>query len=150
MANDYEVNAAISCSDSYNPARSRRWTQLAERADRRAPYFGRFWLWTSAVCARSHWSAFDEDAYLGPFNRRTTSPVLVVGNYYDPATNYDSAVAVSRRMPNSRLLSSDSWGHTAYGTSACATSAIDAYLLHQKLPANRTVCIGDIQPYGAS
>ena len=26
-------------------------------------------------------------------------------------------------------LSSDSWGHTAYGTSACVTGAVDAYLL---------------------
>ena len=47
-----------------------------------------------------------------------SAPVLVVGNYWDPATRYEGAVRVSRLLPSSRLLSSDSWGHTAYGTSA--------------------------------
>ncbi|MER7418035.1 alpha/beta hydrolase [Micromonospora peucetia] len=89
----------------------------------------------------------DEDAYTGPFNRRTSAPVLVVGNYWDPATNYRGAVSSARLLPNSRLLSSDSWGHTAYGTSACATGAIDAYLLRGALPANGKVCVGDLQPF---
>ncbi len=145
LANDFEVNAAVACSDSRNPRDLRRWNELADRADRQAPYFGRFWLWTSATCA--NWTARDEDAYTGPFDRRTSHPVLVVGNLYDPATNYDSAVAVSRRLPNSRLLSSDSWGHTAYGTSRCITGAMDRYLIDLALPKAGLRCRGDHQPY---
>jgi pimeloyl-ACP methyl ester carboxylesterase len=147
LANDYELNAAVVCSDSRNPASTRRWSTLADRVDRQAPYFGRFWLWNSAVCARSHWTARDEDAYQGRFDRRTAGPVLVVGNYYDPATHYDAAVSVARRLPNSRLLSSDSWGHTAYGTSGCATSAVDDFLIATRLPRAGTVCLGDVQPF---
>jgi pimeloyl-ACP methyl ester carboxylesterase len=145
LDNEYELNAAVTCSDSLNPHSLRRWAALSDPADRRAPYFGRFWLWTSSSCAR--WTARDEDAYRGPLDRRTSAPVLVVGNYYDPATNYDSAVSVARRLPNSRLLSSDSWGHTAYGTSSCVTAAMDAYLISRALPARGTVCIGDVQPF---
>jgi hypothetical protein len=37
-------------------------------------------------CARSTWTAHDEDVYRGPFDRRTAAPVLVIGNLWDPAT----------------------------------------------------------------
>ena len=47
----------------------------------------------------------------------------------------------------SRLLSSNSWGHTAYGTSACVTSAVDRYLLTKRVPAAGTTCVGDSQPF---
>ena len=99
------------------------------------------------MCARKTWTVQDEDAYRGPFNQRTAAPVLVVGNYWDPATNYDDAVSSAALLPNSRLLSSDSWGHTAYGTSACVTGAVDEYLLRGTLPAKGTVCVGDVQPF---
>ena len=73
--------------------------------------------------------------------------MLVVGNYWDPATNYDGAVNAASLLPKSRLLSSTNWGHTAYGTSECATGAVDSYLLTGELPAKGTVCEGDIQPF---
>ena len=89
----------------------------------------------------------DEDTYTGPFNRTTAAPVLFVGNYYDPATNYNNAVSSNRLLPGSRLISSDSWGHTAYRTSACVTDAVDAYLLAGTLPAPGLRCVGDVQPF---
>ena len=89
----------------------------------------------------------DEDAYRRPFNRRTAAPVLFVGNYYDPATNYDAAVSATKLLPGSRLISSDSWGHSAYGTSACVTGAVDAYLIAGTLPAQGLTCVGDVQPF---
>ena len=75
--------------------------------------------------------------------------MLDVGDYYDPATNYAGAVSAAKRMPNSRLLTSDSFGHPAYGTSACTTGAVDAYLLKGTLPKAGTVCVGDPQPFAA-
>ena len=73
--------------------------------------------------------------------------MLLIGNYWDPATNYNGAVAASRLLPNSRLLSSDSWGHTAYFSSACVNDAVDNYLLTGQVPAVGTVCHGDVQPF---
>jgi hypothetical protein len=75
--------------------------------------------------------------------------VLVVGNFWDPATAYHGAQAASRLLPNSRLLSSNNWGHTAYGSGACSTGAIDAYLLTGKPPAKGTVCTDSPQPFTA-
>lgn len=144
--NALEAQQVVSCSDSINP-RSRTYPAAADAADRRAPYFGRLWVWIGSFCASDAWTAKDEDAYRGPFTKRTVSPLLFIGNTWDPATNYRSAVKAQALAPNSRLLSSDSWGHTAYGTSACVTDAIDAYLLSVRLPAEGLRCVGDAQPF---
>ncbi|SCG58764.1 alpha/beta hydrolase [Micromonospora coxensis] len=145
--NGLETFLGVDCTDAYHPTDAGAWPALGAAEDKRAPYFGRAWAWATAPCARDTWTVRDEDAFTGPFNRKTSSPVLVVGNYWDPATNYDAAVSSSKLLPNSRLLSSDSWGHTAYGTSACVTGAVDAYLLKGTLPKKGTVCTGDVQPF---
>ncbi|MEV1142505.1 alpha/beta hydrolase [Micromonospora sp. NPDC049799] len=145
--NGLETFLGVDCTDAYHPKGAASFPALAAKADRRDPYFGRLWAWGTSPCARDTWTVRDEDRYTGPWNRRTSSPVLVVGNYWDPATNYRGAVGAAKLLPNSRLLSSDSWGHTAYGTSECVTGAVDAYLLRRTLPAKGTVCVGDIQPF---
>jgi hypothetical protein len=103
--------------------------------------------WSTVPCARNTWTVRDEDAYTGPWHAKTDAPVLFVGNKWDPATNYDDAVSGQKRLPNSGLLSNLNWGHTSYGTSACATNAVDSYLLTGKLPQKGTVCVGDDQPF---
>ncbi|QGQ18628.1 alpha/beta fold hydrolase [Cellulomonas sp. JZ18] len=142
-----EAATAVLCTDGLHPLRVRDVVGAAERIERQAPDFGASWAWPSAPCALTAWTARDEDAWVGGFSPRTAAPVLVVGNTWDPATPYGGAVALSRKLPNSRLLSSDSWGHTAYGTSACATGAIDRYLVAGELPAPGAACVGDDQPF---
>ena len=145
--NGTEAFSAVLCTDSVNPRRPEDWIAAAARQDAVAPGFGPSWTWGSAQCASKAWTARDEDAWTGRFDARTASPVLVVGNLWDPATAYEGAVAAAKVLPNSRLLSSDNWGHTAYGTSACATDAIDRYLIGGELPAEGTQCTGDVQPF---
>jgi len=144
--NSIDAYAAVMCTDGSHPAHAASWPAKAAAADRRAPYFGRAWAWSSAQCARDLWKVRDEDAYTGPFTKRTKNTVLVVGSYWDPATNYYEAVTSAAKLPNSRLLSSDNFGHTGYGTSTCVTRAMDHYLLYKALPARGTVCKGD-QPF---
>ncbi|WP_119727069.1 alpha/beta hydrolase [Thermomonospora amylolytica] len=145
--NGLEAFSGVTCTDALHPKDAGAWPRLTAASDKRAPYFGRAWAWGTVQCAGNSWTVRDEDAYSGPFNRRTAKPVLFVGNYWDPATNYNDAVSSDKLLPNSRLLSSDSWGHTAYGTSACVTNAVDRYLVQGTLPAAGTVCVGDIQPF---
>ena len=147
--NFQDTLAAVTCTDSRESTKSAQFPAFAAQAEQRSPYFGRAWLWTTSVCASDAFPGEDEDAYRGPFDTKTKAPVLYVGDYYDPATNYAGAVSAARRMPNSRLLSSDSFGHTAYGTSSCVTDAVDAYLLKGALPAVGKVCVGDVQPFAA-
>ena len=147
--NGFEAASSVICTDTLEPEDAASWPALTARRDLQVPYFGRAWGWITSQCARDTWTVRDEDAYRGPFDRRTAAPVLVVGSFWDPATNYDSAVASSRLLPNSRLLSSNNWGHTAYGTSPCSTGAIDAYLLTGVPPAKGTVCTDAPQPFTA-
>ena len=148
--NRLDAFQTIACTDSLDAPNLARYPALAAAADRRAPSSGALWVWNMGSCASPSWTVNDEDAYRGPFSRRTVKPLLVVGNYWDPATNYAGAVATSKLMPNSRLLSSDSWGHTAYGTSDCVTDAVDRYLIKGTLPRKGKVCKGDLQPFDGS
>ncbi|MDQ1292421.1 MAG: alpha/beta hydrolase [Actinomycetota bacterium] len=145
--NSLETYSGVTCSDGLHPQDVSVWPRATAAMDQRAPYFGRAWGWTTVQCASNTWTAEDEDVYRGPFNRRTASPVLLVGNYWDPATAYTAAQSAAARMPNARLISSDSWGHTAYGSSLCLTSAVDTYLLKQTVPAAGTTCTSDLQPF---
>jgi pimeloyl-ACP methyl ester carboxylesterase len=145
--NGLETFTGVDCTDGLHPKDASLWPALMVKAEKRAPYFGRAWGWATAPCARNTWTVRDEDAYTGPWNRRTAAPVLLVGTKWDPATSYNDAVSASKRLPNSRLLSSTNWGHTSYGSSDCATGAIDKYLLTGALPAQGKVCQGAYQPF---
>lgn len=137
---------AIFCTDGRHPASISAWPGAAAAVERRVPYFGDPWSWLDVPCGTREWTAQDEDAYRGPFDRRTAVPVLVVGSRWDNATNYDSAVAVAKLLPNSQLLTSENWGHTAYSASACAARTIDRYLITATLPKTRR-CPGDLVPF---
>jgi pimeloyl-ACP methyl ester carboxylesterase len=147
--NTVDAEAAIACADSDSPRDPGVWPAAAAAADRRSPYFGALYAWASVRCA--DWPARDADRYTGPFDRRTSGTVLVVGNTFDPATRYQSAVALSQELGNARLLTLNGWGHTAAGQpSACANDAETAYLADLTLPAPGTVCQMDQGPFAAS
>ncbi|HET9657411.1 MAG TPA: alpha/beta fold hydrolase [Kineosporiaceae bacterium] len=145
--NDIEARHTVICTDGLHPARADQWPAAADAADARVPGFGRLAAWEDAPCASTTWTTSDEDAYRGPFTHRTTNPVLIIGNYWDPVTNYDNAVALSKLLPNSTLVSVDSWGHTAFTRSACLDTAIENYLVTTAPPARGTHCVGDYQPF---
>lgn len=84
---------------------------------------------------------------MGPFNRRTANPVLVVGNTFDPATPYHGAVSVANLMPNSALLTMHGCGHASLFLSACAGEAITRYLVDLRTPPAGTVCEQDVVPF---
>jgi len=145
--NSNEAFWSVLCTDGLNPTKASAWNRAGQIAQQRAPEFGPLWTWASSPCASSTWTGQDEDSYRGTFTKRTAAPVLVVGNTWDPATNVDGAVAAAELLPNSRLILSDSWGHTAYGTSSYVTDAVDAYLVSVKLPKPGKHCTGDDQPF---
>jgi pimeloyl-ACP methyl ester carboxylesterase len=144
--NFLESFPGVACSDSDNPDSHADWFAAAESAEAKYGYFGRAWTWVSSICAV--WPGQAEDRYTGPWNARTANPVLVVGNYFDPATRYQGAQTVAGLLPNSRLLSYAGWGHTVYwGVSTCIDAAVNAYLINGILPAAGTVCQPEIDPF---
>ncbi|WP_328322707.1 alpha/beta fold hydrolase [Kribbella sp. NBC_00382] len=133
------------CTDSLRPAHPSAWANAARTADRNWPYFGRPWNWSASVCA--NWPGHDSDRYLGPFNKRTANPILVIGQRWDPATPYEGAVSTSKLLGNARLLTVNGWGHTSILTSRCADTKASAYLLTGALPKAGTVCQVEGTPF---
>jgi pimeloyl-ACP methyl ester carboxylesterase len=134
------------CADTALPRDASAWPALAARADRESPaLLQRRWLYRGLACAT--WPV-DQDRYTGPWNRRTAAPVLIVNGLHDPATPYHQAQSLTALMPRSRLLTVDDVGHATFGTtSACAATAIDAYLLRGALPRPGAICHADHGPF---
>jgi pimeloyl-ACP methyl ester carboxylesterase len=135
-----DAGLAVLCTDGVHARSAASWPGIAAAVEREVPDLSLPASWASAPCALDTWTARDEDRYTGPFNRRTVSPVLLVANTWDPLTPYDHAVAVSRMLPNSRLLTSDGWGHASYDDDSCVSQAMDKYLVTGALPPQGTTC----------
>ncbi|MDP9294883.1 MAG: alpha/beta hydrolase [Actinomycetota bacterium] len=135
----------VACSDSDNPDDYAAWSIAGAKADAEFGYFGRIWTWASSICAE--WRGFDRDRYMGPFNRVTANPILVVGNTFDPATRYEGAQIVHRLMPRSSLLTVHGWGHTSLFLSQCADAAIARYLIDEATPPPGATCEQDAVPF---
>ncbi|WP_433161827.1 alpha/beta hydrolase [Kribbella sp. CA-247076] len=131
------------CADTQYPKAFASWLAI-DRYARAGSRFGPLWWWGNAGCA--NWPV-NADRYTGPWTARTSSPVLVVGNYFDGVTDYAGAVASDRLLRNSRLLSYAGWGHTAYGRNQCVTEHVDTYLLTQTLPPRGKVCPANPNPF---
>ena len=138
----------VACSDSDNPDSYRDWSVAAATAEAQFGYFGPLWTWASSICAG--WPGRDDDRHVGPFTANTLTPVLVVGNHFDPATRYEGALAVNALLPNSSLLTVHGWGHVSLFLSACADATVAQYLIDGTTPAPGTVCQQDVVPFGGS
>ena len=134
------------CADTEYPGTFSQFRAI-DRYARAGSRFGPNWWWFNNGC--THWPVAD-DRYTGPWTARTNAPVLVVGNFFDGVTDHAGAVATSRLLKNSRLLSYAGWGHTAYGRSACTQEFVNAYLLEQRLPPAGTVCPANPNPFLAA
>ncbi len=106
--------------------------------------------WRAADAGRAYnadWPV-SPDRYAGPWTARTSAPVLVVGNYFDPATDYAGAQAAAKWLKNARLLSYAGWGHCAFPQgNACVVGHMVRYLLDGTLPPEGTVCPANRSPF---
>jgi pimeloyl-ACP methyl ester carboxylesterase len=131
------------CADTQYPG-SFLGFRIVDAYARAGSRFGPYWWWFNTGC--TDWPVA-QDRYAGPWETRTSKPVLVVGNYFDGVTAYSGAQAVNDQLANSRLLSYAGWGHTAYGRNACTAAHVDAYLVDGTLPPPRTVCRANPNPF---
>jgi hypothetical protein len=137
-----EQQLAIMCADSPNPGERGAYAAAAA-----ASTFAPKYAWTTLGCAG--WpAAAAQDRYTGPWNRRTASTILLIGNTGDPDTAYQDSVAMSRDLARARLLTVAGYGHTmASNPSTCAIDDVVRYTLTDTLPAPGTVCQQGINPF---
>jgi pimeloyl-ACP methyl ester carboxylesterase len=76
-----------------------------------------------------------------PFRRLDVRgvPTLIVNATHDASTAYSWALGLAGQIRGSDLLTREGDGHTSYFSSGCARTAMDAYLVRPRGPADR-VC----------
>ncbi|MFC5718791.1 alpha/beta hydrolase [Streptomyces gamaensis] len=134
------ANKAISCADAeqrYTPDDVRR---LLPRFREASPVFGEAAAWSLLDCTgwpvQGRWKAPDVDA-------AGAAPIVVIGNTGDPATPYEGARQMARRLGDGVgvQVTYKGEGHGAYNSgSTCLAGAVDSYLLEGKVPQEGLSC----------
>jgi pimeloyl-ACP methyl ester carboxylesterase len=94
------------------------------------------------------WQGHDADRYTGPWNRRTSAPILVLNASNDPATPLEGAYAGASQMSQALVVVIEGAGHTSmYVASTCAERVKRDYLFSGILPAAGTGCSRDRSPF---
>ncbi|WP_030437300.1 alpha/beta hydrolase [Actinoplanes subtropicus] len=141
-----DAGISVNCADEPFPRTPEIYPAIAARWERESPTVGRGHAFSQLACAT--WPVTDPERYHGPWNRPTANPVLLFGNYHDPATNYHFDRRMAAELGSDRLVSVDAYGHTILGgQSACADTIATQYLIGIKLPPPGTVCQTDRQPF---
>lgn len=134
---------AVVCGESPNPETATGFTAQVEASYARAGLSA--WPF---VAACQGWTARAADRYLGPWDKSTPVPVLVIGNTYDPATPLASSVRMAQELADARLLIVHGFGHTVLiNPSRCAQDHVAAYLIEGRLPPAGASCIQDHPPF---
>jgi pimeloyl-ACP methyl ester carboxylesterase len=137
---------AVNCTDKPMPKDPEAVPGIADKWEVESPTFGRYQAFADlAGCAT--WPLKEREAYTGPWDRKTKNPVLVIGNYYDPATQYEFSKRMASQLGNARLVSVDSFGHCILGDSSCADKITAKYLINLEVPEPGQVCQPDTPPF---
>lgn len=100
------------------------------------PELAKTMSWGNAPC--SQWFAHSNTPP-APLTTTTTSPLVIIGTTFDPATPLKWAKALHEQMPTSALLTYVGDGHTAYLTgNYCVDSYVNNYLLTGLTSGNKT------------
>ncbi|MER6765702.1 alpha/beta hydrolase [Amycolatopsis sp. NPDC000746] len=138
---------AVNCADKPMRIKQEQVPGIAGKADRESPTFGRYQVFSDIAACPVWPAAKTSDPYRGPWRANTATPVLVVSNFYDPATRYRFGQRMAEELGNSRLLSVDSFGHCILGSARGVDDATAAYLIDLKVPADGQVFQPDRQPF---
>ncbi len=146
VKNREEAYYTIQCSDSVVPTDPDMYSRAALAADELAPDFGRISVFDTIPCA--FWQGHDTDRYTGPWNRRTSAPILVLNTRNDPATPLEGAYAGASQLYEARVVVTEGAGHSSmYVASTCTERVKRDYLFSGVLPSAGTGCSRDQSPF---
>jgi len=132
---------AVTCLDRQYAGTVDEVRTLANQWRSVAPTFGASLAWGMLPC--SNWPA-SGPAPTKKLTFEEIAPVLIVATSHDPATPAVWAKRLASQLPNSRLLTWDTYSHTAYRQgSGCIDDAVDTYLLSGTLPESNLKCPGN-------
>ncbi len=115
------------------------WQAQYEEAQKAAPTFAGAASIDMTCAAWGHYSKTDPI----PQDVRATgaAPILVVGTTGDPATPYKWSQALAEQLDSAHLITWEGNAHVAYPRgNKCITTAVDDFLLDDKLPEDNLTC----------
>lgn len=137
-SNALEAFYAVTCMDRPFTGNASDTATLAQEWVGEAPTFGPALAWGLLGCLG--WPERPgASAPVTKVSAAGSTPILVVGTRYDPATPYGWAEQVAGELESAGLLTWDAHQHTAYSRgSACIDGQVDGFLLSGKLPVQQT------------
>ncbi|KAH7339936.1 TAP-like protein-domain-containing protein [Rhizoctonia solani] len=138
------ANEAITCADSQDAGSTTTkevFDHIVNITRKVSPMFGPIAVLGSATyCHR--WPVRAVERYTGPWNKRLSNPILVLGNKLDPVTPYLSAKHVADALGISAVLvEQNAFGHSSLAVhSNCTSSVLERYFLHNQLPQKGLLC----------
>ncbi|MGW6917994.1 alpha/beta hydrolase [Kitasatospora sp. NPDC054939] len=124
----------VNCQDKPYPSSPGLVPLVARAWELESPTFGRYQAFDVPACASWPVPARDAERFTGPWNRRTANPVLVVGNTFDPATQYEFSKRMQRQLGNAALVTVDVVEHCAIGKSKELNGLVTSYLVDKAVP----------------
>lgn len=136
--NMFEANLVINCADTHVEGTEADWEKKADALKEISPIFGDAMGYSEYACQIMPGG---EDGPLGPFVAAGSDPIVVVGTTGDPATPYEWGKAFADNLENSRFVTWEGEGHTAYGRAGeCISDPLDHYLLTGEAPEDGLTC----------
>ncbi|KAI0392807.1 TAP-like protein-domain-containing protein [Xylariaceae sp. FL0594] len=94
------------------------------------------------------WSIEATHVFSGPFGGNTKTPILFVGNTYDPVAPASEAVAAARKYKRAHVVTVDGIGHTSRVVgNACQIRKVNAYF-RETLTDRSSFCELEAGPFG--
>lgn len=133
----------VLCSDTMNPFDETQAFSAQERNRRILPGEGEGRTWQGGACM--NWPLKGQNAYFGPFDKKTAAPMLIVQNEFDGATPYKlGALKLQQMSPGARMiLTKGGYGHAPYLDGKCSKPYLEEYFTTGKVPAEDVVCTPD-------
>ena len=151
QANEQIMLAAVICNDNPDTGGTASdWDAQAAAEKKTYPFFGGTSSAMDAYC-----QGWGHQGKTPPQETRAkgSDPILVVGIKGDIQTLYSWAQSLAGQLDNGHLLTVEGYGHGAFGTNSCASTAITGFLVNGTMPADSTTCAaeprqaaGDLQP----
>jgi hypothetical protein len=135
--NSNEAFIAISCLDS-GVSTNKDIAAYIPEFESVAPITGRMMAWGESSCV--DWPATGIKA---PSDVKVdvSTPIVVIGNKYDPATPLKWAQSLAKELGDSIFIEMNGDGHTSYFSgSTCIDNIVDKFFFNGTLPTANTVC----------
>ncbi|KAI7332182.1 hypothetical protein KC315_g4770 [Hortaea werneckii] len=145
----YDATMGIACTDGDDQAYLNKtaFTDYARDLARLSPSIGSMWSTIRLHCI--HYSIRPHYRFQGPWEAKTSHPLLLIGNTMDPVTPVRNAHKMAKGFHGAVALTQDSAGHCSSSTFSCCTrSYIRQYFQTGELPPPGVVCPADEMPFG--